>query len=1520
MKEDWFKVNPDDVIKRLKISLDSPDLLFIGRYESDEDKDFGFFKDVRSISGVRKYYPTNNGEPDEQLTRPVEVWSKKIIFFNKGKRRTLENGKWYKFYTTLSHQGLSRKQDNPFLLQADLSKASEILDFTGFELIENIQKDSIDTPASVKGKLTRSIEAISNEINTQPATFIFELIQNADDYPNAERAVNMSFEIKESYLIIKHNGSKFEVNNAVAICDINEGDKRGDIEKIGFKGIGFKSIFKDSDLAYISSGEYSFRFDELKWRNEGRKLFWQITPINTKQDEYENLIKPIQNVNLVIRPRELDKLSQYQITLKEHFKDERILLFLRNVKRIDFIFNEDIFFITTSENKWKIIEENGIVLNEAVKAALNRGIALNDKRIPLKFQGIEKTEISFGYKIDEKKVCFLDDATIYAYLPTKINLGFGFLINGNFIPDGLRTTLHKDILWNEFLFEKAGELFPNQLLKLINEGYDTSSVLSLWPDFIDILRTRDKDTIPFIEAFKKGFNKCIKEVKLIPSQNGGMDVVSNIVIDETGISDVIGLNFASVFETEGNLISSKIESAALIKLKKYVLELNPAFIFNIDKLYKSYKNGSLNSWLLVAENNSKFLKFLADNSVAFNKFKNEPIILGYENYDQENLKLYSANSLYISVPLEAQFIDLPVVHNYTLESISDNKLDFSLIKFDTGSFLKIVLNKIDQIKLNSEKINKAWHFLYYSREEKIDGSSLVNERFKLFPINTIDREVKNLEECSLSEKGEISEETVKIYTLVGLKDINVIDSDFILNNTNIKQSEFNKFLVTISSKIKNTDEKLLRNFINQVSKDDFRLIKSLDSSKQIELLHLIAIIDKKYSANSIKIDLKYYPIITHLNKVYPIKDCYLAIPNNLSQKITLAQKIFSGIDNINFINENYFLKTTLPVEDFANFLERQGLTSGLNLISSNEIKDKSQFINLSLLDKEYLTYNSNRPNFQTNTSFKIIRDLTKLSDKYENLKIFWNEILKKEDWDIIRPVKIGNNEIDNPFIFLLKKQNLKFFPMKDGSTARYSDVIDYTLESFVINEKYKLVFNYKPESNLIKKIKFSDQFNLAQAIDIFQNIENFEYNKVRKFLNLILKNKWEVKEFEDLKLHIKLPDLDENLKDINDLVYLDESFNNALIDIKSKNFPKHLVLEHFNYHKEYRAFIDKLKISVFKFSNVSIREVKNKNGTMISLSSSGLLEILKEFNEIKEEYVDLLSSFRLQLCNEIVVYIKEVPEIKEVLNGFIDETEKIIYFKDHINLAEVLSLKYNFSTSLLRRLRNRLEEFQFSQLSYLEKEESINTDEPATDSGFNKKYEKLGLTEDEVKQLERMLKCPLNEDEMENQSIVALYKGIGFYEGLGYDLNYSKNNTDELFRIKILKNIKRKDNTTFNAIVRSGSNGMLYLKYNAWIDLQKDNYELAILTSNKSKPFEIVKSIDELEDLSGKDAWILQFNSSEKIKDIQALFKGEMVSNISNKYNQLSILIRLPGYTDFGKIFENISFTNNFLTDKNDIQ
>ena len=113
----------------------------------------------------------------------------------------------------------------------------------------------------------RSLDLLLHDINKKPDTFVFELIQNADDYPNSNQdSTDVKFTITKDHLVLSHNGLEFIETNVIAISSVGSDDKKDQKDKIGFKGMGFKSIFKISNHVWIKSGIYSFKFDENYYR------------------------------------------------------------------------------------------------------------------------------------------------------------------------------------------------------------------------------------------------------------------------------------------------------------------------------------------------------------------------------------------------------------------------------------------------------------------------------------------------------------------------------------------------------------------------------------------------------------------------------------------------------------------------------------------------------------------------------------------------------------------------------------------------------------------------------------------------------------------------------------------------------------------------------------------------------------------------------------------------------------------------------------------------------------------------------------------------------------------------------------------------------------------------------------------------------------------------------------------------------------------------------------------------------
>jgi hypothetical protein len=119
----------------------------------------------------------------------------------------------------------------------------------------------------VDSKLTPPGNSLSSQLYAKSTHFLLELVQNADDNTYECQRPTLSFSYKPGSLRIDCNEVGFQAANVEALCAINRSTKSGKTshgEQIGEKGIGFKSVFKAADVVWISSREYTFKFDKSK--------------------------------------------------------------------------------------------------------------------------------------------------------------------------------------------------------------------------------------------------------------------------------------------------------------------------------------------------------------------------------------------------------------------------------------------------------------------------------------------------------------------------------------------------------------------------------------------------------------------------------------------------------------------------------------------------------------------------------------------------------------------------------------------------------------------------------------------------------------------------------------------------------------------------------------------------------------------------------------------------------------------------------------------------------------------------------------------------------------------------------------------------------------------------------------------------------------------------------------------------------------------------------------------------------
>ena len=124
-----------------------------------------------------------------------------------------------------------------------------------FNKIAKDHQDFIDSEKKAEFHITDQFQ----NLNIETLHFIFELLQNADDQ-NAKKG---TFIFSDNHIKFFHNGNKFNKSDVKEICSFAaHGLKRGDNQKIGKFGLGFKSVLQFTDepkvFSYINNSPFHF--------------------------------------------------------------------------------------------------------------------------------------------------------------------------------------------------------------------------------------------------------------------------------------------------------------------------------------------------------------------------------------------------------------------------------------------------------------------------------------------------------------------------------------------------------------------------------------------------------------------------------------------------------------------------------------------------------------------------------------------------------------------------------------------------------------------------------------------------------------------------------------------------------------------------------------------------------------------------------------------------------------------------------------------------------------------------------------------------------------------------------------------------------------------------------------------------------------------------------------------------------------------------------------------------------------
>ena len=663
----------------------------IGCYQKNDDGT-ACFVDIRGDEGELLDIPEIG---DEDIVIPYDDIKLEVGCFYRFRWKMQEDEEG------LAVDGKAIRVNNTEFLQG-IFNARLSLRGTNLELANNIQK------------------TILNEVTGAQHTYIYELLQNANDYPYKKEEVEVKFILTEHYLFFLHSGDYFNLKNIVGISSINQGEKAKNTETIGYKGIGFKTVFVNNEYVYLKSGDWSLRFDrEYSERKKSRKCPWALMPIPTSKEELDNeVISTLASIDEKMRVRfALRHKSNARNNLEQLdkvFGDNQILLFIPHVSKVDVIVDgKDRHIVKKDKEKWVISHFSYPVpadLKEWVEANINSG-----EKVPEKFRNIKNVGISFAVGRNEDELEAVENARVYNYLPTELRLGFKFLINADFIPNGSRSGLH-DVKWNDCVMEQCGYQFAEWWSSFLADGtsYDLKSVFFLLPE----LSSYDH----YGSLFLNGFFKRIVEIPCIPVLYQGeykLVKIRETIFDKCGIiaSDnpvFSDEEFYKFSKKKGFLPHPTIRNNE--HLLRLLTHFDSSIVFNGNDLTNLCLNLPFQIWLAKKNNNIKFVGFLLKSGYLTN-FWNYPIFLKADG------TLGNADTIYYDIDkyiedisfLASNLPRLDVDVRNALAKLSPEWGGYSskFKQFREDNFVKAIFANYANLKHKFWRKENSVHFLHF---------------------------------------------------------------------------------------------------------------------------------------------------------------------------------------------------------------------------------------------------------------------------------------------------------------------------------------------------------------------------------------------------------------------------------------------------------------------------------------------------------------------------------------------------------------------------------------------------------------------------------------------------------------------------------------------------------------------------------------------------------------------------------------------------------------------------------------
>jgi hypothetical protein len=359
--------------------------------------------------------------------------------------------------------------------------------------LDSIQENNLE------GLLTQLTEIYPDE-----AHFIFELLQNAEDAEASE----VSFFLTGSSLAFRHNGVKqFSIKDIEAITNYGNSTKKVESNKIGKFGVGFKSVFAYTSKPIINSDGFTFSITHTTLPSR------EVIDPGIEATFQEGITTFIFNFDEPSKP----KLKAYQ-EIKHGLKDldERALLFLSNVKRINIRYPQEPSLNRMIEKNELGQDRVGFLIKESESETTSFFLVLRDRMPALSSEALDESvadrvsKLSIGLAFELKRneednfeIVPIENANVCVYFPAiKEDSGLKFHIHAPFASTPSRDVIRMTAE-NRAIIDGISKTLRASLSRLKKTGYLGEGLLSALPNSVDRINSMyEVFRTDLVEAFQ----------------------------------------------------------------------------------------------------------------------------------------------------------------------------------------------------------------------------------------------------------------------------------------------------------------------------------------------------------------------------------------------------------------------------------------------------------------------------------------------------------------------------------------------------------------------------------------------------------------------------------------------------------------------------------------------------------------------------------------------------------------------------------------------------------------------------------------------------------------------------------------------------------------------------------------------------------------------------------------------------------------------------------------------------------